>query len=280
MSFDLGKRIWAAVREDMTTMELVVLLCLADFTNHKTGQCNPSQSTIAAKTRMDQRSVGRALNGLEAKGYIVRRKAHRKDGGKAPCNYIINQEKLAMRKDTPVRDADTLSGTVPYGYAAECRIPTGTEPDTYRQSAAYLPAECRINKEYEQRIEPEDKPPLPPKGGTVPKATKPKFDPKAMTVPDALNADAWHEWIEYRVDRKKPITQLSAKKQVAELAKYSHETQQQMVDTSIANGWQGLFPPKVNGSTMSSEAKAQRDNDLMVGARLLAEAAMRKRTPH
>ena len=181
------------------------------------------------------------------------------------CNYIISLDRLPMRKDTPVRVADTPCPL--HGHPLSVtRTPPVRDADT--------------NKEYEQRIELEDKPPLPPKGGTVPKATKPKFDAKAMTVPDTLNADAWHEWIDYRVDRRKPITQLSAKKQVSELAKYSHETQQQMVDTSIANGWQGLFPPKVNGNTMSAEAKAQRDNDLMVGARLLAEAAMRKRTPH
>ena len=58
--------------EDLTAAEIWVLVLLGHFTNHKTGQCNPSQSTIAAKTRMSRRSVVRALNGLEAKGYIVR----------------------------------------------------------------------------------------------------------------------------------------------------------------------------------------------------------------
>jgi len=273
MSYDLTDRILMDVLEDLTAAEFTVLFLLGHFTNHKTGQCNPSQSTLAARARIDARSVVRAVGGLEAKGYIVRQKVYRKDGGKAPCNYVINLDKLPICKPTPVKEGDIPSDTVSYGYPTQCRIPTDTVSYGH-------PTQCRINKEYMNKEYEQDKPPLPPKGGTVAKATKPKFDPKAMTVPDALNADAWHEWIEYRVDRRKPITQLSAKKQVAELAKYSHETQQQMVDTSIANGWQGLFPPKVNGNTMSAEAKAQRDNDLMVGARLLAEAAMRKRTPH
>jgi hypothetical protein len=269
MSYELTDRMLMDGIDDLTAAEFWVLLLLGHFTNHKTGQCNPSQSTLAAKARISRRSTIDALNGLEAKGYIVRQKAYRKGGGKAPCNYIVNQGRLPICRSTNVRHTHIANETNVRHTHIECAPHAHCNARHVHINKEYM------NKEYEQ-----DKPPLPPKGGTVPKATKPKFDPKAMTVPDALNADAWHEWIEYRVDRKKPITQLSAKKQVAELAKYSHETQQQMVDTSIANGWQGLFPPKVNGNTMSAEAKAQRDNDLMVGARLLAEAAMRKRTPH
>ena len=118
--------------------------------------------------------------------------------------------------------------------------------------------------------------PAPTKVGEVAKARKQTFDPKTMTTPDTLNADAWNEWIDYRVDKRKPVTQVSAKKQVAMLAGYSFETQQQMVDASIANGWQGLFPIKVNGNQLSAAAKTQRDIDLMQGSRLLAEAAMRR----
>ena len=259
--------------KDLSSTEQLVLLHLGDITNTNTGRCNPSQSTLAERANITRQAVAKAINGLETKGYIVRQRVYRNDGGKAPCNYIVNVDRLVMRKPRNVNHGHIPCKPRLHTHANDVVDPCKPGLHTHAN-------DVYINQAYKPSIEPEDKPPLPPKGGTVPKATKPKFDAKAMTVPDALNADAWHEWIEYRVDRRKPITQLSAKKQVAELAKYPHETQQQMVDTSIANGWQGLFPPKVNGNTMSAEAKAQRDNDLMVGARLLAEAAMRKRTPH
>jgi DNA-binding MarR family transcriptional regulator len=90
----LVKLILADVLEDLSATELAVLLCLGAFTSTKTGRCNPSQSELAAKARMTTRSVVRALSRLEAKGYIVRQAAYRDDGGRAPCNYIVNTDRL------------------------------------------------------------------------------------------------------------------------------------------------------------------------------------------
>ena len=103
------------------------------------------------------------------------------------------------------------------------------------------------------------------------KAKKPSFDPKAMVVPDALNGEAWNEWVDYRISIRKPITELSARKAVKMLTGYPHDTQQQIVDKSIQNGWQGLFPPDATrGRPVNQEADAERKAELMRGAAILA----------
>ena len=85
------------------------------------------------------------------------------------------------------------------------------------------------------------------------KVKKPKFDPFTIAMPVSNNFEAWFEWCKYREDKKKPISQLAAMKQSKQLSQYTHQEQQQMVDNSIANDWQGLFAPKINNqSTMTT----------------------------
>jgi hypothetical protein len=72
-----------------------------------------------------------------------------------------------------------------------------------------------------------------------------------------LNEHAWETWIAYRKKRKKPLPLASydaAKKRLASFG----EGQMDAVLTSIANGWQGIFPPgKKAPSMVRDEQKAQ-----------------------
>ena len=61
-------------------------------------------------------------------------------------------------------------------------------------------------------------------------------------LPDALNPEAWVEWVENRVENGNPYTPLGAKKAINKLVKYSHKIQQQAVDRAIEAGWTGVFP--------------------------------------
>jgi len=90
----LVERIVADVLEDLSATEFAVLLCLGASTSTKTGICNQSQSALAAKARISRQSALRAVGRLEAKGYIARQAAYRENGGKAPCNYIVNTDRL------------------------------------------------------------------------------------------------------------------------------------------------------------------------------------------
>jgi len=64
-------------------------------------------------------------------------------------------------------------------------------------------------------------------------------------LPDTINKDAFNEWLDYKKYKTKtPIT-----KCINMMSKYSYVAQQQMVDTSIMNGWKGLFEPKQKQTT-------------------------------
>ncbi len=67
----------------------------------------------------------------------------------------------------------------------------------------------------------------------------------SYTIPIDLNLEAWEEWCEYRrVEKKNKVGPLGAKKQHKMLIEYTYEQQQQIIDTSMASGWTGLFEPK------------------------------------
>jgi len=60
-----------------------------------------------------------------------------------------------------------------------------------------------------------------------------------------INQDAWSEWCEYRkLELRKKIGPIAARKQKAFLMGYPPPIQQTIIDQSIMNSWQGLFPPK------------------------------------
>ncbi|WP_435369061.1 replication protein [Photorhabdus laumondii] len=81
----------------------------------------------------------------------------------------------------------------------------------------------------------------------LPKKTKSKFDPSQVEIPDWLNSDTWAEWVSYRQQSGKPIkTQITVTKAfnfLKECFEEGHDPAD-VINTSIANGWQGLFKPK------------------------------------
>ncbi|MEA1916930.1 MAG: hypothetical protein U9N42_05295 [Campylobacterota bacterium] len=63
-----------------------------------------------------------------------------------------------------------------------------------------------------------------------------------------INIKAFNEWLEHKSYKAiAPITKL-----LNFLSQYNFATQQQIIDMSIMNGWQGLFPPKQQGNSNMS----------------------------
>jgi len=91
----------------------------------------------------------------------------------------------------------------------------------------------------------------PPKG-------KVKFDPLSIPVPEWLDASSWREWVAYRQQSGKAIkTELTVTKAFRLLKECLDEGHDPVavINTSIANGYQGLFKPKFG----LSSRKAARD---------------------
>jgi hypothetical protein len=70
---------------------------------------------------------------------------------------------------------------------------------------------------------------------------------EAIVYPDWLNVEAWQEWEAYRKTKKK-ISDAARKLQWKLLEKYDQPTQAKIMEHSIQNDYQGLFPPKSGGA--------------------------------
>lgn len=74
-----------------------------------------------------------------------------------------------------------------------------------------------------------------------------RFDPLSIPIPDWLNQQAWMDWISNRAETKKPFKTERGIKAAFKLLKECLDEGHDPVDVinaSIANGYQGLFKPK------------------------------------
>lgn len=66
-----------------------------------------------------------------------------------------------------------------------------------------------------------------------------------------LNVEAFDRWIEYRSERKPAVKPESMQALAAKLVTFgTPQAQAAAVQNSIADGYQGLFPPKANGNAL------------------------------
>ena len=86
------------------------------------------------------------------------------------------------------------------------------------------------------------------------------FDASTIDLPDWLDRDEWCSWIADRRARRKPVTQEAARRQLQQLAAYLAEGHQPgaVIANSIAGGYQGLYPPRVQARPGPSASRAQR----------------------
>ena len=70
------------------------------------------------------------------------------------------------------------------------------------------------------------------------------YGSKEMQTDINLNQSALDEWIDYRKAIKKPLKAPTINKLAKKLAAWDYDYQQEVVDYSIEQGWQGLYEPK------------------------------------
>jgi hypothetical protein len=99
-----------------------------------------------------------------------------------------------------------------------------------------------------------------------------------VLIPEQLNTPeflaAWLGWLEYRRAIKKPLPNASHPALLKKLAGWGVADTIRSIDQSIANGWQGLFPPKEGSKPAQPvETTAQRQE------RIGREMEVRKQAP-
>lgn len=71
----------------------------------------------------------------------------------------------------------------------------------------------------------------------------PKFDP-LTAKPENVSDKAWADWCQHRKEIRKPLTAKSCEQQAKALV--GHSAPDQVLATSISNGWTGIFPDKLS----------------------------------
>ncbi len=66
-----------------------------------------------------------------------------------------------------------------------------------------------------------------------------------LELPEWLNKEVWNEWLAYRKEQGKKLTERSVKLQIKELSG-DIPNHVAIIEQSIRNGWTGLFPLKAN----------------------------------
>jgi DNA-binding transcriptional MocR family regulator len=77
-----------AVEQELPALQKLVLLMLANCSNHHSGQCNPSHERLAKECGMSKDSVKRAISELAEKGLLDIRRLT-KDGVNLPNQYSL-----------------------------------------------------------------------------------------------------------------------------------------------------------------------------------------------
>jgi len=74
-----------------------------------------------------------------------------------------------------------------------------------------------------------------------------------------VSTEIWLEFEQHRKEIKKPLTELSTKKNLEILNKLSPEEQREAVNTTISNRWTGIFPPKLTQKKTSGKMGRAKD---------------------
>lgn len=207
---------WAVSVRGLSAGEFRVLLNLADCHNPDRG-CFPSQTYLRESCEMSNGALNSNLNKLEGKGLIQRHKrGNRSMGGRSSTHYILCMD-AGLTPETGVKvnsgQPETTGGLTPENEGVN-----SGQPETE-------PVREPVNKK-----EP------------VKSASENKQSPKDVLAEVASEGMA-ENFVAYRAEIKKPMTSRSAVAMANKLR--GHPNPDAVLNESIANGWQGVFPEKV-----------------------------------
>lgn len=133
-----------------------------------------------------------------------------------------------------------VKGTEKRPYLKKVTLPESGKKSLPESGNAYYPNQ--VNTKDKHTKDNKDNINNPPKS---PRAVS--FDALAVQLPDWLSAEIWSSWVAYRRDLKKPIKSQQTVAQAINLldrCRQNGYSPDEIINQSIANGWQGLFEPK------------------------------------
>jgi len=254
----LAKIKWiAAVAQDTSLQKsaLHVAVCLCDCLNGQTGRCNPSLAFIMDYAGLSKRSAQDAIKALNEAGWMD---VFRGDGRGNHSQYALNSDRVKGAENIPLSDGERVQELTPLENKG-CKKLQERVQKTARKGAKNCNPPTPPYKE-----EPVKEPVKELVKGAQVKKLPPAGNSKKWPLPDWINKDAWIEFEQHRKEIRKPLTDLARAKAAKQIQALNYDQQQQCIDMTIQNHWQGLFPDKVKTNDNGTH---QQSRKLSVGER-------------
>ncbi|HGM9849275.1 TPA: helix-turn-helix domain-containing protein [Proteus mirabilis] len=270
MSNKLTGYVWdACAVSGVKGTKLMIMVRLADYSSDE-GVAYPSVETISRQIGAGISTIRNACNELERDGWLV--KKQRRNGNRNASNlYFLNVdklEKIALEENAKLRkqreklsnfhrpDSDRSDSD-----RSENSKNVRFDPPESGVQGGFHPPESGGDPQVNSKHDPQVNSKHDPQELLEGKKSKNKFDPK-LAKPSNVSDEVWQDWINFRKEIKKPLTETMCKQQAKKLSLCTDANA--VICNSIANGWQGLFPErsvvqtqKVNSHTGFSEKDYQ-----------------------
>ena len=198
---------------------IVLVKSIAKRASYKDQSCFPSLATMEKDTGMSRNTVITACKWLKENGLIQVIQRQNEKGGNTSNYYVIETDLIKiigkLKSETPVQNLN--------------------------------PPSSEFEPPLVQNLNTNHKPTL--TTSTINKKEK-KFNAETYILDLQIDLDVKNkiiDWLEIRKAKKTPTTEKSISLALALLNKNSKQNQIKILETSILNGWVGIFPLKENG---------------------------------
>ncbi|HGO5344227.1 helix-turn-helix domain-containing protein [Klebsiella michiganensis] len=255
MSSKIQGYVWdACAVSGVKGTRLMVMVRLADYSSDE-GTSYPGVKTISRQIGAGESTIRTALSELEAEGWL--RRENRRNGNRNTSNmYHLNVEKLEEialqqraflrleriknnRFDPPESDASDFEQSE--SDASDMRGSSALDPSESGKNNRFDPPESGGHDPQGLKPDPQVKD-HEPQEARAKRQKKTSFDP-ARLKPENVSDEVWQDWVKFRRETRKPLTETTCTYQARQLA--GHQNADEVIRRSIAGGWQGLFPERV-----------------------------------
>jgi len=203
-----------------------VMMALAHYADD-TGDCWPSQRTLAHDAAMTERGIQKIMDALVLAGEV---EIVEKGNGRGNSTHY-RLVKYARKGEQEPSKGRTICSS----FEKEERANGDTlKGERIAERANGLPLKG------EQLV--------PPNTNRIPLESKKNTTmaeiPDALKTPEFLTA--WSEFKTHRKQKKKPMTELAEQKQIRIMEQWGVARAIAAIDHSISNGWTGIFEPRQN----------------------------------
>lgn len=231
--------------------KLMIMVRLADFSSDE-GISYPSVETLSRQIGAGVSTIRDACSELEKDGWLT--KKQRRNGNRNASNlYFLNVDKL---ETIALQEIAKLKKQRENNAVSHPPVSDGSESDRSENSnygrfdppdsgvkGGFHPPESGGDPSVNSKHDPSVNSKEDPKPATQKKSTV-KFDPLSVR-PENVSEPVWQDWVKFRKEIKKPLTETSCRQIAKKLA--GHPDPDSVLCDSIANGWQGIFPERTTG---------------------------------